>query len=45
LEDLKSISQEHKEAFEKSEEEFQELKDIPGVKAKPMPPEKVLDYK
>ena len=45
LEDLNAISQEHKEAFEKSEEEFQELEDIPGVKSKPMPPEKVLDYK
>ncbi len=46
LEDLNNISRQHKDAFEKSETEFQEYKNIPGLKPVPMQPEKVLnDYK
>jgi type II secretory pathway component GspD/PulD (secretin) len=43
LEDLQKISEEHRKAFEESEAEFQKHEDIPGVKPKPMQPERVLD--
>jgi general secretion pathway protein D len=46
LPDLQAISEEHREAFEQSESEFQEHETIPGIPADPMPPEGVLrDYK
>ncbi|MHC4165801.1 MAG: secretin N-terminal domain-containing protein [Planctomycetota bacterium] len=45
LVDLRKISEEHQAAFEKSESEFQKIEDIPGIKPKPMQPERVLnDY-
>ena len=44
--DLQKISEEHREAFERSESEFQGLEDIPGITPRPTPPEGVLrDYK
>jgi general secretion pathway protein D len=46
LADLQEISQEHAEAFERSESEFQKLQAVPGVRPKPMQPERVLrEYK
>jgi|GEM_PF-862887 len=46
LVDLQEISEEHKNAFERSESEFQEHEDIPGIPPKPTRPEGVLrDYK
>ncbi len=46
LADLQEISQEHAEAFERSESEFQKLPAVPGVRPKPMQPERVLrEYK
>ena len=42
LQDLVEISDKYREAFEKSESQFQNLEDIPGIKSPPMPPEKVL---
>jgi general secretion pathway protein D len=43
LGDLRKISEEHRKAFEESEAEFQKHEDFPGVKPKPMQPERVLD--
>jgi len=44
--DLQKISEEHRDAFEQSESEFQGHEDIPGLKPKPMQPAGVLrDYK
>ncbi len=44
--DLKNISEEHQQAFEESESEFQKYQNVPGVVPKPTPPEGVLrDYK
>ncbi len=46
ISDLENISKQHRDAFEKSETEFQEYENIPGLKPIPMQPEKVLnDYK
>ncbi len=42
LVDLQKISDQQREAFEKSEEEFQKHEDIPGIKPEPMRPERVL---
>ena len=42
---LQNISNEHRQAFEESEEQFQKQQDIPGVVPEPMSPESVLDYK
>jgi len=40
------ISQEHEEAFEESESQFQKFEAIPGLPPKPMQPEGVRrDYK
>ncbi len=44
--DLQEISAEHREAFEQSESEFQQLESIPGIPSEPMPPDGVLrEYK
>jgi len=43
LRDLQTISQKHREAFEKGEETFQTHQDLPGIKPKPVPPTNVLD--
>jgi len=44
--DLQEISEQHREAFERSESEFQGYESIPGITPEPMPPEGVLrDYK
>ena len=43
LKDLQQISQKHREAFEKSEMEFQDHQHIPGIKPQPMKPERVLN--
>lgn len=46
LTDLQNISDEHRDAFERSESAFQKHQDIPGLKPKPMQPDGVLrDYK
>jgi len=42
-EDLHKISEENRKAFEKSESEFQNHEDIPGIKPESMQPERVLD--
>ncbi len=42
LKDLQEISDKYRESFEKSESQFQNLQDIPGIKSPPMQPEKVL---
>jgi len=41
--DLQKISEEQRTAFEKSEAEFQKHQDIPGIRPKPMRPERVLE--
>lgn len=43
LTDLQKISDEHRKTFEQSETEFQKYQDIPGIKPKPMLPERVLE--
>lgn len=43
LEDLRDISDKYRNAFEKSEAEFQGTENWPGLKPKPMPPQKVLE--
>jgi type II secretory pathway component GspD/PulD (secretin) len=43
LEDLHEISQKHRTEFERSETEFQEHENIPGIKPAPMQPERVLE--
>jgi type II secretory pathway component GspD/PulD (secretin) len=46
LTDLQQMSEEHQEAFEEAESQFQNHQSIPGVTPGPMPPEGVLrDYK
>jgi type II secretory pathway component GspD/PulD (secretin) len=46
LKDLQTISEEHQNAFEKSESKFQKMEDFPGIAPDPMQPERVLkDYK
>jgi type II secretory pathway component GspD/PulD (secretin) len=46
LVDLQKISDEHREAFEKSESAFQKTEDIPGIPPALMRPERILkDYK
>jgi len=46
LADLQKISDEHQEAFEKSESEFQKSEDIPGIPPALMRPERILkDYR
>ena len=40
---FQKISEDYQKEFEKSESEFQRLEDIPGIKPKPMPPERVLN--
>lgn len=42
LGDLQKVSAEHQEAFEETEQQFQEHENIPGIKPKPMQPESVL---
>jgi len=42
-EDLERISEQNRSDFEKHEEEFQKYQSWPGVKARPIDPEKVLD--
>ncbi len=41
--DLERISERNRNAFEEHEEEFQKYHDWPGIKPKPMKPDKVLD--
>lgn len=43
LEDIRRVSAKNREAFEEMEKKFQEHEDWPGVKPKPMHPEKVLE--
>lgn len=43
LTDLQKISDEHQKTFEESEAEFQKYQNIPGIKPKPMLPERVLE--
>lgn len=43
LADLQKISEDHREAFEKSEAEFQKHEDFPGITPKPMEPERILE--
>lgn len=43
LPDLEKISQRNRLSFEKFENEFQSYKSFPGMKSKPMKPDKVLD--
>jgi len=43
LEDLEKLSERNRLAFEKHEKEFQDYQSWPGVKAKPVHPEKVLE--
>jgi general secretion pathway protein D len=46
LMDLEKMSEVHKKAFEKSEAEFQQLQNMPGITPTPMQPERVLkDYR
>jgi type II secretory pathway component GspD/PulD (secretin) len=42
-EDLRRISDQNSDAFEKHEHEFQSYQTWPGIKPKPMPPAKVLE--
>ena len=45
LKDLQEISDKYRDAFEKSESQFQNLEDVPGIKSPPMSPDHVLrDY-
>ncbi|MHC4743985.1 MAG: secretin N-terminal domain-containing protein [Planctomycetota bacterium] len=43
LPDLERLSQRNRLAFERSEQEFQNYKNFPGIKAKPKRPERVLE--
>jgi type II secretory pathway component GspD/PulD (secretin) len=43
VDDLESVSQRNREAFEKHEQEFQKYQNWPGIKSKPVDPPKVLD--
>ncbi len=43
LAELEKISEDHREAFEKSEAKFQRHENFPGVTPKPMEPERVLE--
>jgi general secretion pathway protein D len=43
LEDLREISDKYRDAFEKSESEFQGTENWPGLKPVPMPPKQVLE--
>ncbi len=43
LEDLQKISDEHRKAFEKSESQFQNMQDVPGIQPAPMPPKRILE--
>jgi hypothetical protein len=43
LPELERISERSRNAFEKSEDEFQKYQDWPGIKPKPVDPTKVLD--
>ncbi len=43
LEDLEKLSERNRLAFEKHEQEFQNYQSWPGIKAKPVQPEKVLE--
>jgi len=43
MEDLEKLSERNRLAFEKHEKEFQEYQSWPGIKAKPVQPERVLD--
>ncbi|MFC1636956.1 secretin N-terminal domain-containing protein [Planctomycetota bacterium] len=43
LEDLQQISEQHQKAFEKSETEFQNHQNVPGIKPRPMKPKRVLN--
>jgi type II secretory pathway component GspD/PulD (secretin) len=43
LEDIRRVSGKNREAFEDMERKFQEHQDWPGIKPKPMDPEKVLE--
>jgi len=45
LPELETISAENREAFEEFEGRFQDYESWPGIKGKPMSPEKVLDTK
>jgi general secretion pathway protein D len=46
LQDLQKMSDEHQKAFEKSESQFQNMQDVPGIQPAPMPPKRILnDYK
>ena len=40
---LKRISEQNRQAFEQHESEFQQVQSVPGMKAKPTEPGKVLD--
>ena len=43
MKELKELSDRHRMAFEKHENEFQEYQNWPGIKSKPVDPPKVLD--
>ena len=43
MEELEAISERNRIAFEKHEKKFQEYKDWPGIKPRPVDPPKVLE--
>jgi general secretion pathway protein D len=43
LADLERISEDHREAFEEAEAKFQNHENIPGIKPRPVEPERVLE--
>jgi hypothetical protein len=43
MEDLERLSERNRLAFEQHEKEFQGYEDWPGIKSRPVNPEKVLD--
>jgi len=43
MEELESISEKNRQAFEKHEQEFQKYQNLPGTKPKPVEPTKVLE--
>jgi general secretion pathway protein D len=45
LPELERISSEHREAFEKDEQRFQEMQSWPGIDPEPIDPNKVLDVR
>jgi type II secretory pathway component GspD/PulD (secretin) len=43
LKDIKRVSDKYRESFEDMEQKFQKMQSWPGIKSKPMDPEKVLE--